>query len=336
MKSGLPHIIKILLAVCTVNFLCGGSFAQSSENPSDNKSTGNPVHLWNSLIITSINNPALAGLERKHVVFFDYDNPWFRSYEDMPPQNLNAGYDLRIKTFKGKYKLGIGAYYSGSFGDLMSAQKMGIVNSFAIQFRNKSELSIGLSFLAINLSKIDYSNARFGNQFDGTGFNPSLSGTESLADDRLMKYGPLNFGVWYNAKNFFVGLSALNLTMSNSSFFEGGEVRSPVIFLANTGYHFNINHKFLVTPSMQYKLDALFVKAGENGSFHSAEPRITFSFSKNRFLFGAYYLNDEIFFLAGANLFQHWLINLDAGWFVNDAVKVSSGPEIKVKTRVHF
>jgi type IX secretion system PorP/SprF family membrane protein len=290
-------------------------------------------HQWNSLIITSIYNPALTGLENKHHFYFDYGRPWYHNFDNSISHNkYDVCYDVALTRSTERFKASLGVYFSGLIQEYMQEKSMGIINSFSIKFKNRSELSGGFSVLTLSIKTLDYSKLRFPNQFDGNGFAPNLSG-ERFETDKIVDYGPLNVGVWYNAKNFFAGVSALNLTAlrrssPDRSLLEVEGAETPLTMYFNGGYHFNINEKFVLTPSLQARYELSY--------FYSFNPRVTFSFSRSRFLVGAYYENDALYGLLGVSLFKHhWLINFDAGLFVNN--EVHTGMQgFKVKTRVNF
>lgn len=295
-------------------------------------------HLWNDLVITEIQNPALTGLLQKHKVFFDFDRPWYYGYEpSYPPNNFRQGYSLAIKTSRKRFYMGIGVNYSFTSAERITQHITGITNSFIIEFKNSSRLSIGISLLALKIKTLEFESLGFGNQFDGEGFNINLASGEYFSDDKIANYGPLSVGAWYNARSFFVGASWVNLTVPYESFYGPKEgARSPLLSYFNAGYHFIINNKVIITPSLQYKNEMLFSGAGLV-TFHDVDPRITFSFVKNRIIVGGYYENEQIFGLLGANLFRHWVVNMDLGYLTDrNESAFQTGTIVRIKTRVHF
>jgi len=230
--------------------------ARAAEDTSNVQAQDNR-HLGNNLIITSIQNPALAGLEYKHQAYFDYDQPWFDSFDDETRlNNYRTGYELVLKKINNKFRIGAGVYYSGEVLSHTLKRSIGLMNSLSIKFKNNSVLSIGVSFLAITLKKIDYMNLRFGNQFDGYGFNASIPSNDlrDVNSEHQIRYGPLSFGLWYLAENFFIGTSSVNLTVPKESYLEQyrteNGVRSPIVSYTNAGYHFDLKvNSSLLHPS---------------------------------------------------------------------------------------
>ncbi len=331
---------------CHVILLLSLSLKLAAFTPGDTTTgtySSNP-RLWNTLIITSIRNPALAGMAQRHSIYFDYDKPWFNSFDnEFKRNNYNGGYDIVLKTFNNKVKVAAGVYYSGNFMSFSSEQSIGIINSVAIRFKNNSVLGIGISILGVTFKSIEYENMQFGSSFDGSGFNPGFSNGETFTTDKFKSYCPVNVGIWYRAKNFFIGTSSLNLSVPKESYLNqysnSVTVRTPLVSYTNAGYHFTIKRKVTITPSLQHRTETIFSESPfgslEMLWIHSFQPRITVAFVRNRFLAGAYYENDAMYFTASAHLFEHWLIGIDAGWYVDE--QIDSGMQgFRIKSRVHF
>src|SRR5262249_2527221 len=145
------------------------------------------LHQWNSLIITSIKNPGLTGVENRHQFYLDYDRAWYNKWDEGSPRNdyrnnYNVGYDLVLKTFQKKdavadenhpykdlrkFKISAGCYFSSLSRGYLHENTLGLTGAFSYLFREGEQLSVGVSFLGVSIKTIDYSYLQAGNQFDG-------------------------------------------------------------------------------------------------------------------------------------------------------------------------
>lgn len=89
---------------------------------------------------------------------------------------------------------------------------------------------------------LNYNNLRFGNQFDGEGFNPILNSGEVIGDSKFM-YFDVNAGLmyYYASKknkgrfNVYAGFSVSHLNTPNQSFYEGQNADLPMKYTTTAG-----------------------------------------------------------------------------------------------------
>lgn len=117
-------------------------------------------------------------------------------------------------------------------------------NSFAVSAGYHISLdpdnvqSIGVGFQGTyNERRVDFSNLQFENQFDGSGFNPSLPIGEALSDGKKY-YMDLNAGAMYSFawedRSFFAGVAAYNLLKKQESYLTE-QFKEPTLFSVITG-----------------------------------------------------------------------------------------------------
>lgn len=89
---------------------------------------------------------------------------------------------------------------------------------------------------------LNYNNLRFGNQFNGEGFDPTLNSGEVIGDDNFMFFD-VNAGLmWYYASkknkgrfNVYAGFSMGHLNTPNQSFYEGQNADLPMKYTGTVG-----------------------------------------------------------------------------------------------------
>jgi len=89
---------------------------------------------------------------------------------------------------------------------------------------------------------LNYNNLRFGNQFDGEGFNPTINPGEVIGDENFMFFD-VNAGLmWYYASkrnkgrfNVYAGFSLGHLNTPNQSFYEGQNADLPMKYTGTAG-----------------------------------------------------------------------------------------------------
>jgi len=263
----------------------------------------NDPDLWNHSILNYWENPALAGEDRQIIQTTDFDNDHSGDY-------IRTGFDLPVHTNK-HVTFAMGPYFAAKrYGSESGNGRMtlGLAGSVKYHFENQTDFSAGLSVGVVTQSTSRFSSYDFFEVHRGdTTFNPPVKeGWDSLVDfnSQFTRFGPLNFGVWYNGTNCFAGASIINVTRFNESVFDERQ-RSPLYFSAAAGYHFSIRDKAYLTPSVVYRTQAF--------ALHSITPRLTATFSRSRLLLGTYYQNKRLFGLFGFDLATHFQVTFALG-----------------------
>lgn len=312
------NVISILLLVTGLSSVV---FGQQENSDTTNPS---PPNSWNYLIINFWENPALAGIDNRHNFVMDIDN-------DHVGNSFNVGYEGLLPLNKA-WAFGLGAYYGRKLFDFSDNRKMTVGIAGAVQYRFKKEsyLSAGVSLGMINMHNDRFSNASFFTAYyGGSTYHPIVPENWDSADafkTEIIRFGPMNVGVWYNGKNFFAGVSADNITRYDESVFPGKK-SSPVYFQLATGYHFNINDKVTFTPSVVYRTQQFLV--------HRIEPRLTVGLVKNRLIIGSYYQNKRLYGMFGGDITGYIQLTGSIGGAVS---KEEDHPDVFFRTtiRVHF
>lgn len=167
-----------------------------------------------------------------------------------------------FRTFSGSYDMRFGGL--GKMGDAFG---VGVVfltdkageaefgtNQINVSLAYHKSLStqenhyIGLGFQGGVANRgINYANLRFGNQFDGEGFNPILQSNETLDDDNFWYYD-INVGLFYywvnpnssnkGRTNIYAGFSVNHLNTPNMSFYQGQSSDLYMRYVGNVGAQF--------------------------------------------------------------------------------------------------
>lgn len=186
-------------------------------------------------------NPAMTGLFSGSYRFTAiYRSQWGSILKDesVPMfRTFSGSFDMRIPTTKYD-AFGVGLMFmndragEAEFGT--NQVNLSISYLKALDRHGKHYLTAGfqggLAFRSIN-----YNNLRFGNQFDGTGFNPGIGG-ETFGDDNFTFFDVGAGLFWYYAPkkrtNFYAGFAVGHLNRPDQSFFEGPDAK---LFMRYTG-----------------------------------------------------------------------------------------------------
>ncbi|MCS6823196.1 MAG: PorP/SprF family type IX secretion system membrane protein [Cytophagaceae bacterium] len=223
-------------------------------------------------------NPALTGLfghdhtENDLRVACTYRNQWrsIRSpYVQSPtPYNtFTAASDFRLKWLRVlKYnELGLGAMlYRDQSGDLNFGTTQFAWNAAFLKSIGKNHrdfLSFGLQQALVRRS-IDFSNAKFDNQWNGKTFDPTLGSGENLPSP-VFFYTDMNAGIAYNHRpkkgtQWTTGAALFHYNKPKQSFYINNfEVTLKPKFLWHGSALLNLSENFLLYPT------ALFMKQGQ-------------------------------------------------------------------------
>jgi len=174
-------------------------------------------------------NPAAAGhIEGDIELFTNYRTQWF-SITDNPFRSFSASVNSRLfeqNLSNGFFGAGVNFYHDQS-GD--SQYKMTIVAvpiNYSLELNKTSYLSIGFQ-PAFYAQSMDKTAMYFDNQWDGGGFNTSISSGENIGLQNLSRFD-LSSGIYYinNPKkhvSYKFGISGNHLTKQRISFYSVNE-----------------------------------------------------------------------------------------------------------------
>lgn len=195
------------------------------------------VHFTNQMMFPLLYNPALSGLNADLNAVLAYRNQW--RFISSPFKTIGASVDGRIHTSPK------GHIFSGGlmlFTDNVSTVKLK-TNQFALSFAYHLKLekgSIGVGLYGGGLQRsIDFSQARWGNQYDGLDYNASLPSNEVVANNRFFA-GDIGSGIVYTYSEqekyeindryigVKLGYGAFHLSRPNTDFLMNGSARIPI------------------------------------------------------------------------------------------------------------
>lgn len=159
----------------------------------------------------------------------------------------------------------------------------------ALGYQPKHFLSAGF-IGGVGFRNVNYQSLRFGNQFDGEGFNPLLSSNEVLGDN--FTFFDLGVGVfWYyvpsKRRNFYAGVSVNHLNRPNMSFYDGENSRLFMKYNVNLGAQLPVGSSLDILPSVLFMMQGPSIETMLGTYFkiffNSADP------SGNAFYIGPFY-----------------------------------------------
>lgn len=181
-------------------------------------------------------NPALTGtFHGDRRALLNYKDQW-RSIDAIPYQTMAFSYDWTMmkKKWENSYLGGGIAFFRDKAGDLSMGQtQINLSISSIISLNEYQHISAGLQG-GIAQRSIDFSNANWESQFDGSGINTSLPSNESYTADPFL-YPDFSMGVaWHYgtdesnivANDMFRangGISYLHLNKPKEVFYDSGE-----------------------------------------------------------------------------------------------------------------
>lgn len=241
------YIIKSILS-CMI--IAGGvqaqdaHFSQFSETPS------------------SI-NPALAGVRYNTSITANYKDQWGSVGSKYQTFGLSFEQTIKFKKLRTSYF----AFSANIFRDAAGDAKLNTLNpnigmSYIQRLNRYMKFSGGLQ-TGFLYRTIDVNNLRFGQQYDGYSYNPSLSSGESTPRSSITAFdlgGGVNFSYAQsdkfissrNAAKFNIGASAYHYSLGRNSFFNSTEKLQTKICAYMNG-DFNIpGSKNAIMPSVLY------------------------------------------------------------------------------------
>ncbi len=189
-------------------------------------------------------NPAMTGVFNGNYRFTAiYRSQWGSVLKDesVPMfRTFAASYDMRIANPGSKHDaFGVGvSFMNDRAGEAeFGTNQVNLSFSYlkALDRQGKHFLTAGFQG-GLGFRSINYNNLRFGNQFDGTGFDPNKPNLETFGDDNFTFFD-LGAGVfWYYAPkkrtNFYAGFGVAHLNRPDQSFLEGPDAK---LFIRYTG-----------------------------------------------------------------------------------------------------
>lgn len=258
-------------------------------------------------------NPAMTGVMNCNVrLTANYRNQLSSVLRSGVYNTYSASYDQRFTS--GRYDYwGLGAT---AWADVAGSANLGtttfkVSGSYAKRLAGNRSVSHYLSAGAdfgIAQRSIDFAELRWGNQFDGSGFDATLdSGEERNFDDPDLLFANLAAGVlWFSNfgddANFYAGAAYHNLNQANQSFSPTGEDIIYSRFTVHAGGEFPISNRVGLVPGI------IFMSQGPSMQINSGAS-VKFGFGDSRFSSQAFHV--------GA-----WtrIANNDTGGVLNDAI----------------
>lgn len=241
-------MIKNILFLISIIFCsCLHLFGQ---DPHFSQNVGTPLYV----------NPAMVGLYTGDIrLGVSYRNQW-ASVSAAPYQTLLVSVDGKLSSSnrsKGWVSGGI-QMLSDQAGLLgLSNNSLEIALSTTTNLGNEHFLSIG-ALGGLNRRDLNYSNAQFGNQFDGFGYAAEINSGEVFNETGISRFS-LSGGVVYyylkdNRNYWYGGVAAYNLVRSKLAFIGGGDtgLNIPVRLSAQAGGSITLQNRFDFLPSVYF------------------------------------------------------------------------------------
>lgn len=143
-------------------------------------------------------------------------------------RTVSGSFDIRThKGFDDEDAFGIGLMLLNDVAGASEFSSSSVNASFSyiksLSNRNNQFISFGLQ-AGVTQRSVDYTNLRFGSQFDGEDFNNAIPSGENLGGDDDFLFADVSTGIfWYLVEdertNFYAGFSAYHLNRPDQSFF---------------------------------------------------------------------------------------------------------------------
>lgn len=239
--------LKLLTSVVLAATLTSEVFAQ---DPHFSQYNASPLNI----------NPAMTGMfNGNYRLTAIYRSQWNSILKDeaIPMfRTFSASFDLRIPVPANKDAFGVGLSFINDKAGESEFGTNGVYLSFsylkALDQQGKNFLSAGFQ-PGLNYRSINYANLRFGRQFDGTGFDPTLPHGETFMDDHFLFFD-LGAGLfWYyfpkKRTNFWAGFAISHLNRPVQSFFEADSVKLYMRYTGTGGVQVPLGGQLDLLPS---------------------------------------------------------------------------------------
>lgn len=207
-------------------------------------------------------NPAMTGLiDCNYRVAAIFRGQWGEVLRnETVPMYRTYGVGLDFRTNRGFGKndfVGIGASF---LGDQAGALKFGTYNASislayfkSLDQRGNHYISLGVQPEIYNQS-LDFTQAQWGSQWDGSSYNPLLPSLEYFVNNNLLYFdvaaGLLYYGKFGKRTNLYAGFSLYHALTPNNSHLGDGSVRLPMKFTGHAGVRFPIKGRFDLQPKV--------------------------------------------------------------------------------------
>ncbi len=252
----------------------------------DQKAQAQDIHFTENYATPILINPALTGLFNGSGVRITgiYRNQWRSITKDAPYRTISASVDMN--TIPGAFandQFSVGLLvYSDQAGDLRwSTNHFDLSFGYASAFGDFDNHYLSFGAMAGGVQRsVDYTEARFESQFDGTGHNGLIPSGEDLGNDNLF-FVDFSTGMMYyyapdRRRNFFFGVGLYHINRPVINFVESNpDHRLHAKVSAQVGGRVPIGEDFDLLPSVY------FLKQGPNTKMDGGV-YISYLFEKNR------------------------------------------------------
>ncbi|TVR82619.1 MAG: type IX secretion system membrane protein PorP/SprF [Chitinophagaceae bacterium] len=238
----------ILILLCSVVF----TSEVKAMDPHFSQYNATPLNTNPAMTGVFSGNYRVSGIYRSQwsSVLRDESVPMFRTFSAAVDFRLNSGLDDHDAFGVGLVFLSDKAGES-EFGTNYAGLSFSYIKN--LSQRGNNFITAGFQAGAAQRS-INFDNLRWGNQFDGEGFNPGLSSGETNISDNYMFYD-LSGGIfWYYVQerrtNYYAGFSMYHINQPVQSFYDASEVRLYSRLSFHTGMQFQIADQVDMLPSL--------------------------------------------------------------------------------------
>lgn len=239
------------------------------------------IHFSQNYATPLLINPALSGLMNGDVrIAAIYRNQWAAIMPGVSFRTLSVSADMAFPGFLEKDHFAAGLLlYNDRAGDLnWNTNYVDAAFAYNLAIAPETYLSLGVQG-GVNQRNFDLTNAQFGDQADGTGFNPNLPTTDFIeAQSRTRLHlgaGALFYRATSSRKNLFIGFGMYHLNKPNIAVSDV-EDRLKNKISAQAGGSFPLSAKWDLLPSAYYILQGPLFKL-DVGTF------ARYLFSSNRY-----------------------------------------------------
>lgn len=273
------------------------------------------VHFSQAIYSPLTLNPALAGLNAPITTIVNYRTQW-KSVAS-PYSTIAASFDARLNENKrqrrGILALGIN-FLNDKAGDArISTTNANLNLAYHLIIDQRSTIGLGI-YTGFGQRSIDAAAGKWGNQYDGSAYNPGLSTGETFLSDQF-SYMDVGAGFVYNFKNserymtsnnqkeFTFGGAVYHLSRPNYSFLSTNDESLFMRFSAFANATIGIpNTKLSLKPAIYYQRQRTAQELLIGSYFRymaKEESRIT-GYNKGTFIsLGAFYRNKDAFVIKG-------------------------------------
>jgi len=220
------------------------------------------IHFTENYASPMVVNPALTGLFNGGVRFTGiYRNQWSSITKDAPFETISSSIDFNLLPgafANDQVSLGL-MFYTDKAGDLnFSTNHINLSFGYASAFGDNDHhfLSFGLMGGFAQRS-LDYTDARFGSQFDGSGHNVLINSGEDMSNESIT-FGDAAAGMMYYyapnyRSNFFFGVGLYHINRPTINFVESNpDDRLHAKISLQVGGKIPLGENFELAPSTYY------------------------------------------------------------------------------------